>query len=226
MPWMCEASAKSMPAVTAACPSRLNQPAQQNALTPPVGTVRIGIGPCHTTAVLVLLYHCEPDRHSLLSASLRGPQPLAQRGRAKVVAPVIQAARGDHLLVASSADLQGSPDNKHSLCTCHAECMHLAAVLKVQTYLLPSYRCRLRVLTRSTDLHCWAGTKQSQPWRCPAVIDSPYYSSAVSTGHCRNLGRPSRQVTVQKQNVERTTDMVIMATQNHPQIAETGPPLL
>ncbi len=46
------------------------------------------------------------------------------------------------------------------------------------------------------------------------------------TGHCRNLGRPSRQVTVQKQNIERTTDMVIMATQNHPQIAETGPPLL
>ena len=30
MPEMCEASAKSMPAVTAACPSRLNQPAQQS----------------------------------------------------------------------------------------------------------------------------------------------------------------------------------------------------
>lgn len=29
MPWMWVASAKSMPAVTAACPSRLNQPAQQ-----------------------------------------------------------------------------------------------------------------------------------------------------------------------------------------------------
>ena len=38
----------------------------------------------------------------------------------------------------------------------------------VRVWTQQAEKCRLEVLTRSRGLHCWAGTRQSQPWQCPA----------------------------------------------------------